>query len=321
MHSAEVVIGEMQRTRGLQVVQLLAEGVGQAREPADCHPHSQVLPLNMRSAHVFGIGVSLANLGYNLHDWLWGVPPGCIVLAVIAVQLYDLTEVHIRPKVLFNSIDVKPESVSRELDAIRHTVRQIANKGIRSSSAALAHCERGNQLRLGIDGYENPRIPKFGGIVFADVTLFLANEGPDFIALDVLAVQIAHPLVHQFKARLAGQNEQPHDRVTMQTRNPLRSADTGSFDEQLHGEQPLIFGHDHGAEQPLVIFRVGFSTLRTAEALKAVAMFPEFAALCVAIFASHCLVRICLLHHVNRILQALAVCQETNIKIVVGGFQ
>jgi hypothetical protein len=61
----------------------------------------------------------LANLGYNLHDWLWGVPPGSVVLAVIAVQLYDLSEVNIRPKVLFNGIDVKAEAISRELDAIR----------------------------------------------------------------------------------------------------------------------------------------------------------------------------------------------------------
>lgn len=119
MNAAEVVISEVQRTSGLQVVQFLAECVGQARKSANRHPHGEVLPLNVRSAHVFGIRVSLANLGYNLHDWLWGVPPGSVVLAVIAVQLYDLSEVNIRPKVLFNGIDVKAEAISRELDAIR----------------------------------------------------------------------------------------------------------------------------------------------------------------------------------------------------------
>jgi len=119
MDSAKVVISEVQRTRDLQIVQFLAEGVGQARKPANCHSHGEVLPLNVRSAHVFGIGVSLANLGYNLHDWLWGVPPGSVVLAVIPVQLYDLPEVDFRAKVLFNGIDVKAEAISRELDAIR----------------------------------------------------------------------------------------------------------------------------------------------------------------------------------------------------------
>jgi len=314
MDSAKVVISEVQRTRDLQIVQFLAEGVGQARKPANCHSHGEVLPLNVRSAHVFGIGVSLANLGYNLHDWLWGVPPGSVVLAVIPVQLYDLPEVDFRAKVLFNGIDVKAEAISRELDAIRHAVRQIANKRIRSGCAALADCERGDQLRIGIKRYENPRITDFGGIVFAHAALFLANEGPNFIGLNMLASQIAHPLVHEFKAGLTGKNEQPHDGIPMQPRNPLGSADAGSFDEQLHGEQPFIFRHDHGAEQAGMIFRVGFPALCTAEALKAVAMFPEFAALCVAIFASHCLIRICLLHHVHRIQQALVVCQEKSCK-------
>ena len=119
MHTAEVVISEMQRTRSLEVIQFLAEGVCQSRKSANRHPHSEILPLNVRSAHVFGIRVSLANLGYNLHDWLWGVPPGSVVLAVIPVQLYDLPEVDFRAKVLFNGIDVKAEAISRELDAIR----------------------------------------------------------------------------------------------------------------------------------------------------------------------------------------------------------
>jgi hypothetical protein len=314
MYAAKIVIGEVQRTRSLQVVQLLAEGVSQTRKPANRHPHGKVLSLNVRSAHVFGIGVSLANLGYNLHDWLWGVPPGGVVLAVIAVQLYDLPEVDIRAKVLFNGIDVKAEAISRELDTIRHAVRQIADKRACSGSAALADRERGNQLRIGIKRYENPRITDFGGIVFAHAALFLANEGPNFIGLNMLASQIAHPLVHEFKAGLAGKNQQAHDGIPMQSRNALGSADTGSFDEQLHCKQPFIFGNDHGAKQAGVIFGVGFPTLYTAEALKAVAMFPEFAALCVAIFASHCLIRICLPHHVHRIQQALVVCQEKSCK-------
>jgi hypothetical protein len=54
----------VQRTRGLQVVQLFAEGISQARKPANRHSHREVLPLNVRSAHVFGIRVSLANVGY-----------------------------------------------------------------------------------------------------------------------------------------------------------------------------------------------------------------------------------------------------------------
>ena len=113
VNAAEVAISEVQRTCGFQVVQLFAEGVCQPRESANRHSHCEVLPFYVRSAHVFGIRISLANLGYDLHDWGWGVPRSGVMLPIITVQLYDLPEVNIRSKMLFYGVDVKAEAVSR----------------------------------------------------------------------------------------------------------------------------------------------------------------------------------------------------------------
>ena len=96
MNAAEVVIGEVQRDGCFQVRQFLAESVRQPREPANRHPHREVLPLHKASRDVLRVRIAAANLGYNLHDWGWGVPRfGGIVLAEIAEQLHKLREVYV----------------------------------------------------------------------------------------------------------------------------------------------------------------------------------------------------------------------------------
>ena len=42
MPSHEVVVRDVERDRGAVVLELLAEGVGEPREPAHAHPHAEV---------------------------------------------------------------------------------------------------------------------------------------------------------------------------------------------------------------------------------------------------------------------------------------
>ena len=49
MKQAEIVVSIVERDSRLEVLNLLAERIGQARETAAMHPRRQVLPLNMRS--------------------------------------------------------------------------------------------------------------------------------------------------------------------------------------------------------------------------------------------------------------------------------
>jgi hypothetical protein len=64
----------------------LAERIRQTGQSAHLHSRRQILALDKRCADMFVVGVALANLGYNLCDWVWGVP-FISVLAVVAVQL------------------------------------------------------------------------------------------------------------------------------------------------------------------------------------------------------------------------------------------
>jgi hypothetical protein len=48
MNPHEIVVREVQGICGLEIFQLLAESVGQPRQPAHLHPARQILPLDIR---------------------------------------------------------------------------------------------------------------------------------------------------------------------------------------------------------------------------------------------------------------------------------
>ena len=58
VNPAEVVVHEVEGDRRDVVLQLLAEGVGQAREPPHAHPHGEVLPLHVARGDVLGVRVA-----------------------------------------------------------------------------------------------------------------------------------------------------------------------------------------------------------------------------------------------------------------------
>ena len=49
MDATEIIVREMQRRSGLEVVQFLAETIAQAGQPPHGHPNGEVLALNQAS--------------------------------------------------------------------------------------------------------------------------------------------------------------------------------------------------------------------------------------------------------------------------------
>ena len=97
MSTAEIVEREVQGDRSFQVRQLLAERIGEPRKAPNLHSHRQVLPFHVASRDVVRIGIASANLGYNLRDSWWGVPP-FVVLPIVSEQLDQLRESTSVPK-------------------------------------------------------------------------------------------------------------------------------------------------------------------------------------------------------------------------------
>lgn len=59
MHTAKVVMPEMQSNGMAVILNLFAESIGEARKAANAHAHGQGLPLNIRGADMLRVGVAL----------------------------------------------------------------------------------------------------------------------------------------------------------------------------------------------------------------------------------------------------------------------
>src|ERR1019366_9148501 len=107
------------------------------------------------------------------------------MLPIIAVYLCDLSKVGLTRAHILNPAPVEAETLSRQLEAVRFrdAVTKIGQELVSGFAVTLADCVRRNQLRVSINGDERPGIPKFIGIVGANIALFLGHERPNFIAL------------------------------------------------------------------------------------------------------------------------------------------
>src|SRR5204862_4152100 len=90
----------------------------------------------------------------------------------------------------------------------------------------LSNDERGNQLRVRVQGDERPYVADSGEIIPAGGVLsFLPDEPPYLIDFDVLTAQAAHFAVHDLRGCLTHTNAQAHDRVAVNAGDALNGAD------------------------------------------------------------------------------------------------
>jgi hypothetical protein len=65
VYSAEIVVGEVQRTRGLEVVQLLRECIGQPRETTNGLTHGHILSFDEAGGYVPHVWATIAYFYYR----------------------------------------------------------------------------------------------------------------------------------------------------------------------------------------------------------------------------------------------------------------
>jgi hypothetical protein len=267
MHTAEVVIREVQGASGLEIVQLLGKGVGQSRKPSHHHSHGQVLPFNVTRTDFLLIRVSLNDLGYNFEDWTWGVFCRAVMLPVIAVQLDKLREVHVRTKGILNCLNVEPEAVCGDLHSLCETLRQVINECARGSSRTLANGKTGNKFCNWVNGHENPSIAKFGGVFFAASLLFLVHKAPNLIGLDKVTLDTAHLCIKHLRAFLSGQDRQLQDGIAVQICEPFCAADRAALNQTRKGLKSGALINFHVADNAGIRFGKCCGAGRTAVTL------------------------------------------------------
>jgi hypothetical protein len=79
----------------------------------------------------------------------------------------------------------------------------------------LADDETGNQLGVGIQRNPRPDIAQCSGIPAFDILLFLTDESPNLINLDVAAWQVDHLLVHDGFTARTDTKAKTHNRIAI----------------------------------------------------------------------------------------------------------
>lgn len=278
VNAAEIVKAKMQSNSSFQIVELLRERISEAGKPSHLHSHGQVLPFHVGSRNVFFIRVPEPHSGYNLRDWAWGVFGRMVMLAIVAIQLDELRKVNIVAKEKRDLGRVKPESVRGDLRAVVYSLHQVANKIFGRGCVALPDGKRRNQFRLCIHSDKDPLVAKLCGVILAEFALLLKTERPNFVTLDVVANEIAHPGIVQTGATFSRQYEQLHDGVTVQSGHAFRGTNRAAFNEALNGADGAFFRDAHCAKgaNGLGIGK-GCRAVRTAVTLDStLSVAPEF---------------------------------------------
>jgi hypothetical protein len=98
----------------------------------------------------------------------------------------------------------------------RHAATQIGQELVCGLAVALADCVSRNQFGVSIQRHKHPGIANLVRVVNFNVALFLADEAPDFVALNPLAVQVPHLRVHERYAAFASEYQQAQNRIAVQ---------------------------------------------------------------------------------------------------------
>lgn len=184
------------------------------------------------------------------------------MLAVITVQLHKLREVHVQSERVCDGVLIEGESIRSQLDLIRHTLLQIKYEAARAGHRALANEVRSNQFGFRIHCDENPLIANLLSITAAsNLALFLLDKGPDFVALDVAAAQVAHPGIQQSLAARSNHFQQSQDRVPVESSKSLRRTDRAALNETLNRPCRRLLAGAHRSKGRL---RLGLAESRTA---------------------------------------------------------
>jgi hypothetical protein len=249
MNAAKIVIGKMQSNRKTKVIEFLGKGISQACEPANCHSYTEVLALHEASRNIALARVADSYFGYNLDDWAWGVPLSSM-LAVIAIQLHELREVHVQTKRFLDNLGIEVESVSGQLDLIGQPLVQVSHKCSRVLDGTLTDTERCDEFSFRVHRDEYPLVANLA-VAVAHLALFLLDKRPYFIALHIAAVEAVQTRIQQLLATLSGKFQEAHDRVPIESCEPLRAPDRAALNEALNSADCSIFAGTHRAKRGL----------------------------------------------------------------------
>jgi hypothetical protein len=153
------------------------------------------------------------------------------------VEFNHLRVIDIVPECLLYRLDIRPETIGRDLHAIGQALGKIAHERNRILSRALSNAIGWDKLCFGIERNPRPKVASAREAMdgHANVMLLHADVAPNLVHLNALARKIAHLLVHDPLATFADFDHEPNNCVAMNARHPFGGADRIAFDQCVNG--------------------------------------------------------------------------------------
>ena len=247
MHTAEIVVHDIERDGGAVIDEILAETVRQSREPALAHAKRQILPFDIAGADMRG-RTDYSVLGYAYY-YARAVAPRRFRCGRCRVPLFDDAKLALLAKGIGDGPRIGSEAVRADFRGADDALAQIIHKGASRLCGTLADAIGQDGLRGASKGNERVLIANHIGIVGGDAALLLADKSPDFVKLDAVHLQIAHKRAVQFGAAFADTDAKAHDGVAVNAGQALGRADADALSESGDDVSLLVAGKNvcHGA--------------------------------------------------------------------------
>jgi hypothetical protein len=118
------------------------------------------------------------------------------------IELYQLSEIHIRAESPFHSVNIRPESIAANLRAASNSPGKIVHKSRGVAAAPLSDYVAQNEFRFSINCNKGVLIAD-ASVINSNVFLFAVDEAPTLIDLDLLHGYIPNLGIEQLRCSLA----------------------------------------------------------------------------------------------------------------------
>src|SRR3990170_909081 len=205
MHAAEVIPRHEDGDSCFLVIEFLAETVGQAREPSQVHPDSEIRPFDVRRRNPAHLRVATDRCGDGRRNVRRRAEPVRAVRSRLSVLLDELREVHVSAEVFFHGIGVAFQAIRGELRSMLFgdPLAQVPYELVGAHGVPLADVVAEDGLRLAVERDPDALITTLNRIVHLETLLCFLDEGPDCVGLDAARSDVLDLRVEQSRAACA----------------------------------------------------------------------------------------------------------------------
>lgn len=240
MNPAEIVVHEVQRNIVLQILDLLAESIGQPSETPHAHSHAEILALRVARGNMCGVWITR-----HAHRSTAGAHWWTVVVfnaSGTAIHFDQHGVVNLTAERICDGRKIRFVTIRGDLDSVYKSALEIVNELISRTRISRANVPASNKLSLRTNRRPRPDAPVsiLVDLVFWQIGVLGIAETPNLIALNLGARQIPQVFILILRTRPARINEQFDHTIDCRVHHARCSADTVALDKAAEYLNPFF---------------------------------------------------------------------------------